>query len=408
MKKILSLLSLLLFGIVFSNGVVRATPVNKIKIDFYRADSFELTNAEGKKLVYKDRKISGNMRIYENEKFGLKGRRITVDMSSKFIYQSKKELSYIRLCNEKWFSSIEAKSATAVSVVYTKDSSDIYVSGNNMWVDICTNSVLTMDSFIAVTGTGTNVELKNSKRGIEMTNLTGVCDFESDDLQFKKNSETRLRFLPISNKVRIKNPMSKKLKITGAIPYNSKVAKKVENFRVIPVSRTSQALSFNRVKKAKGYAVYRKVGDGKAELAADLKGNASTVWIDKDIPAGQERTYYVRSYKEKNRKKIYAKRSYLVSAVVFSDTLSNATKVTLNKSGKRKLKKGKTLKLKAKITGEKGKKLVSKDVRWCSLNKKVAVVDKKGRVKALKKGTCKIHAKAHNGKNSETIIIKVV
>ena len=125
------------------------------------------------------------------------------------------------------------------------------------------------------------------------------------------------------------------------------------------------------------------------------------------MTAGQERTYYVRSYKEKDGKKIYAKRSYLVSAIAASDTLSNATKVTLNKSGRRKLKKGKSLKLKAKITGEKGKKLVSKDVRWCSLNKKVAVVDKKGRVKALKKGTCKIHAKAHNGKNSKAIVIRV-
>ena len=408
MKKVLSLLSLLLFGIVFSNGVVRATSANKIKIDFYRADSFELTNAEGKKLVYKDRKISGNMRIYENEKFGLKGRRITVDMSDRFTYRSQKESSYVRLCNEKWFSAVDAKSAKEISVSYTKNSSNIIISGSNMAVSMRTNSVLAEASYIAVTATGTNVELKNSKRGIEMTNLTGVCNFESDDLQFKKNSETRLRFLPISNKVRVKNPMSKKLKITGAIPYNSKVAKKVENFRVIPVSRTSQALSFNRVKKAKGYAVYRKVGDGKAELVAELKRNASTVWIDKDIPSEQERTYYVRSYKEKNGKKIYAKRSYLVSAVTASNTLSNATKVTLNKSGKRKLKKGKSLKLKAKITGEKGKKLVSKDVRWCSLNKKVAVVDKKGRVKALKKGTCKIHAKAHNGKNSKTIIIKVV
>ena len=407
MKKALSLLSLILFGIVFSSGVVRATPANRMKIDFYRADSFELTNAEGKKLVYKDRKISGSMKIYKNEKWGMQGRFVIVDMSSKFVYQGKREISYVGFGNERCFTSIEAKRATMVAVHYNKEGSSVIVNGNDMWVDICTDSVLAKESFIAVTGTGTNVELKNSKRGIEMTNLTGVCDFESDDLQFKKNSETRLRFLPISNKVRVKNPMSKKLKITGAIPYSSKVAKKVENLRVIPVSRTSQALSFNRVKKAKGYAVYRKVGDGKAELAADLKENASTVWIDKDIPAGQERTYYVRSYKEKDGKKIYAKRSYLVSAIAASDTLSNATKVTLNKSGRRKLKKGKSLKLKAKITGEKGKKLVSKDVRWCSLNKKVAVVDKKGRVKALKKGTCKIHAKAHNGKNSKAIVIRV-
>ena len=62
MKKVLCLLSLILFGTVFSSGVVQATSDNRIRIDIYRTDSFELTNAEGKKLVYRNRKIRSEER----------------------------------------------------------------------------------------------------------------------------------------------------------------------------------------------------------------------------------------------------------------------------------------------------------------------------------------------------------
>ncbi|MCH5251605.1 MAG: Ig-like domain-containing protein [Lachnospiraceae bacterium] len=270
-----------------------------------------------------------------------------------------------------------------------------------------TDSVLAEESFLTITGTGNNVEMKNSKKGIELSNLTGACDFKSNDLQYNKDSETRLCFLPIANKVQIKKPMSKKLKVAGAIPYSKKVSKTVKNVHVLPVSKTSQAVSFNKVKKAKGYVIYRQKNGGEMEQAAVLKGNGSTVWIDKNIPAGELQTYAISSYKIKDGNKVYSQKSYLVSGVVSSDMKANATKVTLNKTGKVKLKKGKTLKLKAKVTGTKGKKLVSKKVRWYSKKKSVAIVTGDGKVTALKNGTCKIYAKAHNGKNSKVVVIKV-
>lgn len=65
----------------------------------------------------------------------------------------------------------------------------------------------------------------------------------------------------------------------------------------------------------------------------------------------------------------------------------------------KKLKKGKSLKLKAKAVPQSLKLKVKKhvEVRYESTNKKIATVSKKGVVKAKKKGSCYVYAYAQNG-----------
>ena len=70
------------------------------------------------------------------------------------------------------------------------------------------------------------------------------------------------------------------------------------------------------------------------------------------------------------------------------------TKITLNKT-KLTLKKGKTFQLKVKTI--KPANAFSKKVTWKSSNKKVATVDKNGKVTAKKKGTCTITCTAADG-----------
>ena len=82
-------------------------------------------------------------------------------------------------------------------------------------------------------------------------------------------------------------------------------------------------------------------------------------------------------------------------------------KVTI--SGKKSMKAGKTLKLKAKVTATKN---ANKKLKWMSSNKKYATVSSSGKVKALKAGKgkkVKITAMATDGsgkKKSVTIKIK--
>ena len=69
------------------------------------------------------------------------------------------------------------------------------------------------------------------------------------------------------------------------------------------------------------------------------------------------------------------------------------SKITLNKT-QAGMKKGETLTLKAVVTPSKA---TNKAVKWSSSNKKVAAVDKNGKVKALQNGTATIKATAKDG-----------
>ena len=77
-------------------------------------------------------------------------------------------------------------------------------------------------------------------------------------------------------------------------------------------------------------------------------------------------------------------------------------------SGKKTVKAGKTLKLKAKVTAT---KKANKKLKWTSSNKKYATVSSAGKVKALKAGKgkkVKITAAATDGSGKKkTITIKI-
>lgn len=74
-------------------------------------------------------------------------------------------------------------------------------------------------------------------------------------------------------------------------------------------------------------------------------------------------------------------------------------KVTLNKTGTVTLKKGKKLKLKATLPEDTASALT-----WSSSKPKVASVDQKGNVRALKKGTAVITVKTFNGRTAKVTI----
>ncbi|EOS70424.1 VCBS protein, partial [Lachnospiraceae bacterium MD308] len=77
-------------------------------------------------------------------------------------------------------------------------------------------------------------------------------------------------------------------------------------------------------------------------------------------------------------------------------------------SGKKSVKAGKTLKLKAKVSAA---KKANKKVKWTSSNKKYATVSSSGKVKALKAGKgkkVKITAMATDGSGKKkTVVIKI-
>ncbi len=94
-----------------------------------------------------------------------------------------------------------------------------------------------------------------------------------------------------------------------------------------------------------------------------------------------------------------------IQATYTVSIMKNAVKKIKLSAKTTTLKEGKSVTIKAKFTPSKG---ISKELTWTSSNKKVAVVNAKGKVKALKKGTAKITAKAKDGTGKKaTIRIRV-
>ena len=116
------------------------------------------------------------------------------------------------------------------------------------------------------------------------------------------------------------------------------------------------------------------------------------------------RTYkaYIRAWKRKKGVKVYiGKASPSVHAITgkYTKKSTDAKSVKLNRSSLT-LKPGKSRKVRATVKGVKsGRKLLEhvSPVRWFSSNTNVAVVNKKGRITAVGRGTCRIYAMANNG-----------
>ncbi len=122
----------------------------------------------------------------------------------------------------------------------------------------------------------------------------------------------------------------------------------------------------------------------------------SSTGVVKTKKAGRGKKVIVTAYLADNSN---IKATYKISI------MKNAVKKIKLSAKSTTLKKGKSVKVKAKFTPANG---ISKELTWTSSNKKVAVVNSKGKVTAKKKGTAKITAKAKDGTGKKaTIRIRV-
>ena len=174
-------------------------------------------------------------------------------------------------------------------------------------------------------------------------------------------------------------------------------------------------LVWNRVDSASGYIVYRfDRKTKKYQKIGSNKGSNKTQWrirntfTDRKVTAGTGYLYRVSSYKYVKGKVKISKKSGAASIIYRSNKYGNATQVKLTRTKAIKGKAGATVRLKANVSFESGKKPYSKTVRWYTNNKKIATVSKSGVVKLRAKGKCALYAKAHNGVKSKKLVIQVV
>ena len=132
-----------------------------------------------------------------------------------------------------------------------------------------------------------------------------------------------------------------------------------------------------------------------------VKGNRQTVTMvnNQNVKKG---TYYKFIMVALDKNNTVVSTSKVIHVATKGGKVGNHKKVTVSSSvikKAKKLKKGKTLKLKAKAVPQSKKLKVKKHraVLYESSNINIATVSKKGVVKAKNKGTCYIYAYAQNG-----------
>jgi len=164
-------------------------------------------------------------------------------------------------------------------------------------------------------------------------------------------------------------------------------------------STTSLKLSWSKVPGAKGYAVYQCKPKAKIFKKVKTLAGSKVSWINTKLAKNKVYKYKVRAFMTVNGTKKYSPYSYVVSAKTFT----KAAKTVNVKSVKadytnRYLGLMQVAKVKASVSVPKGKKAISKNLRWTSSNPSIVTVNGAGWLQAKgKTGSAKVYIRAHNG-----------
>ena len=371
-----------------------------------------ITNDKGEFFTYKDFDTTGNMKIL-GKSFSVDGESkefIKINSSTSYVYvnHTNKDIN-LTVSGQYTFGTIEAKNTKKVTIENDDGIRSIILEGKNIKFTVGTTIKNSRGASLVITGQATNkVEIKDTKQGILVTGLTGLTQIEADDLKDRKNSIRKVNFVPLAQPVIIN--LTNPIELTNAVRVNMKTATGISNFHVIVPQKETAFLTWDRVKNATGYYIYRY--DPRMDnyrMIANQKANNLNYYLDRKVSQDKAYKYQIQAYRYQNGKKFFiTKRSYWVNTVVGPTKKGNANKVILNKTGTIKQKTGKTYKLKATVHTGAGKSLYSNNVRWVTSNDNIASIDKTGKLMFKKKGTCYIWAKAHNGFNSKSsqVIVK--
>ena len=167
----------------------------------------------------------------------------------------------------------------------------------------------------------------------------------------------------------------------------------------------SAKLKWKKVAGADGYFVYTNICNNnekknKLKKVKDITSASKTSYKKTKLKKNKWYKYRIVAYKIVNGKKMAIGQSLLMHSYTGTKTskLANPSKVTVKKKTIN-VKLNKTAKMNAKVVMPKGKKLKkhTNQIRYIVSNPDIVTVNKKGKIKAKKKGTCTVYACAQNG-----------
>ena len=172
------------------------------------------------------------------------------------------------------------------------------------------------------------------------------------------------------------------------------------------VKNNSITLAWNAASGAVRYVVYGNRCGSKYKMTKLAEVSGKTLTVNKISGSKLKKgTYHKFIVVAVDKDDKVVSTSKIVHIATAGGKWKNHTKVSVSNASKfKKLKKGKSLKIKAKAVGKNVKKHVG--LRYESSNPDIATVSKSGKVKAKAKGSAKITVYAQNGKY-KTVSVKV-
>ena len=171
--------------------------------------------------------------------------------------------------------------------------------------------------------------------------------------------------------------------------------------RIPKSTKTTNVLKWTRESGADGYVIYgNKCNTSqhtyKMVQKVVIPNGATTTWTDKKLQKATYYKYYIKAYKLVDGKKVWLAKSKVVHSTTTGGKYGNAKAVKVNKTAA-SLAVGKTFTIKAEQILKDLPILKHTEIQFESSNSKVASVNRKGIIKAKKKGTCTIYVYAQNG-----------
>lgn len=160
--------------------------------------------------------------------------------------------------------------------------------------------------------------------------------------------------------------------------------------------KTSMKLTWKKIKGADGYKIYGAKCGKQMQPIATVEGGSKKSYTVKKLKKGSYYKFVIVAYKNTSAGEKVITTSRSIHASTDGGKKGNPTSLKVKKS-KLKIKKGKTAKIKASF---KKKKKVATHIakfRYESTDTSIATVNKKGKVKAVGKGKCKIYVYTQNG-----------
>ena len=184
---------------------------------------------------------------------------------------------------------------------------------------------------------------------------------------------------------------------------------RILQLKAVKVTGNTIKLKWTKVKGATGYVIYGSKCGSKYKKLKTIKSGNTVTWTQKKLKKGQYYKYLATALEKRNGMTMVAATSKSIHVATAGGKKGNYKSVKLKNVKKNSvtLSKGKTFKIKASaIPAKKNLKVAShRGLKYESSKPKVAKVDKKGKIKAVKKGTAYIFVYAQNGVSQK---IKVV